>query len=802
MNLIIYQLIMISGINRCGDIPPFKLLSPKRGCSSSYFFFMYVKHWFGLIGILVTHLAFAQAPQDFTLPVQTRIEQQPFRIRFQWPAQPQATGFYFYRKSLTDTAFTLLDSIKQNTSSLTEFMDQNVMPHTPYEYHIRASVSTSGLANRNIYIVTGSAIAPEHRKGSILILTDSTLWDSLQAPIQLLHRNLVREGWRVHHAQSLRSNNPRHAAWVKAKIQQQVVAVNQLNSVFIIGHIPVPYSGRINPDGHPDHLGAWPADGFYADLDSLWLDDTVNISVAARLANINVPGDGKYDPSFFFLNRLAVGRVDFSNLPVFATSETALYERYFQKNHAFRNSQSRFRKRALIDDNLPSFTEKFSQGAWKSFSTLVGMDSLTDVPSYETMATATNNNSYLFSYGAGSGSYTSANGIANSSDFLTKAHQTVFTQLIGSYFGDWDTQNNLMRCALAGIGAILTCHWGGRPQHFLHHMAIGKTIGYSTRVTMNNKGQYFPAGFSMGRVHQALMGDPSLQADYLLPQPKPTINFLTNNSYQVRWPHHPESGIQGYYVYRASTVLDSFQQLNHQLLTDTSFIDLQPLPGKNVYMIRAARLDTILTTTATLNHGSFWKLSPGGIDSAEVNTNPIPVQLIAFQAQRQSTCVDRLNWQVGDESNVRHYEVIWSVDGRVFTPFSPPKRISADNLPGRTYQVELPAITPFPLAYRLKIVDQDDTYRYSPIATVSQIAACIRTPSIVVVGRELRWQNMGSAPNTLQVYNQVGQLIYQTTLQQNHGQLSLANSLSRGWYSVKISRLDQRILQQQIWLNE
>ena len=43
------------------------------------------------------------------------------------------------------------------------------------------------------------------------------------------------------------------------------------------GHVPVPYSGDIVPDGHmPDHVGAWPCDGFYGDMDGTWTDNAVN----------------------------------------------------------------------------------------------------------------------------------------------------------------------------------------------------------------------------------------------------------------------------------------------------------------------------------------------------------------------------------------------------------------------------------------------------------------------------------------------------------------------------------------------
>ena len=57
-----------------------------------------------------------------------------------------------------------------------------------------------------------------------------------------------------------------------------------LESVFLLGHVPVPYSGQINPDGHSNHVGAWAADVYYGELDGNWTDVTVNNTSASRPA--------------------------------------------------------------------------------------------------------------------------------------------------------------------------------------------------------------------------------------------------------------------------------------------------------------------------------------------------------------------------------------------------------------------------------------------------------------------------------------------------------------------------------------
>ena len=121
---------------------------------------------------------------------------------------------------------------------------------------------------------------------------------------------------------------------VKSKIKNKYQADNNLKTVFLLGHVPVPYAGNIAPDGHvPDHMGAWPADVFYADMDGNWTDASVNVTTTSSNRNYNVPEDGKYDQSVIPGKvELEIGRVDFYDLPVFGVDELTLTKRYLDKN--------------------------------------------------------------------------------------------------------------------------------------------------------------------------------------------------------------------------------------------------------------------------------------------------------------------------------------------------------------------------------------------------------------------------------------------------------------------------------------
>lgn len=178
-------------------------------------------------------------------------------------------------------------------------------------------------------------VAATDYRGKLVLLVDNTFTASLAPELAQLRLDLKADGWVV-----LRTDVSRTASVSSVR----TIVANQYNAdpanvkaLFIVGHVPVPYSGNQNPDGHQEHKGAWPADGYYGDVNGLWTDAAVNVTSAARTANNNVPGDGKFDQTTFpSAVELQVGRVDMYDMPAFAVGETQLMRNYLNKLHSFK----------------------------------------------------------------------------------------------------------------------------------------------------------------------------------------------------------------------------------------------------------------------------------------------------------------------------------------------------------------------------------------------------------------------------------------------------------------------------------
>ncbi len=449
------------------------------------------------------------------------------------------------------------------------------------------------------FVYAGMELPVQEARGTILLMVDDEYLDTLVVELATLEMDLFRDGWRV----VRRSANKNDAVTdVRSSIQEVYNEVSDLKAVYLLGHIPVPYSGNIYPDTHSEnHQGAWSADNYYGEMNGNWTDEVADITTAFFERNHNVPGDGKFDQdSIPSEMELMVGRVDFYDMDDFALSEIELTRRYLQKARAFRLAQIDVQRRGLVDDNFGNAFAAPAASAWRNFAPMFGPDSVDDLDYFSTMTDET----YLWSYGCGSGSHISSSGIGTTEDFAADSLLTVFTMLFGSQFGDWDNPNNFLRAPLAQ-GLTLTNVWAGNPPWTFHHMAMGYPIGYSALRTLNSNNGVYLNGPQL--VHANLLGDPSLRM-----HPVKLIDELTivSDGIQVdlSWEAPVDEEVAGYYVYRADTLLGDYIRVTPDLLTETAFADLTPPVGENVYMVKTVKLETT-------GSGTYYNTALGVIDS-------------------------------------------------------------------------------------------------------------------------------------------------------------------------------------------
>jgi hypothetical protein len=509
-------------------------------------------------------------------------------------------------------------------------------------------------------------------RGKLILLVDSTFVQDLEKELLRLEADLIGDGWEV-----LRKDIARNASvkYVKSVIRDFYDSdPENVNAVFLFGHIPVPYSGDYAFDGHTDdHKGAWPADMYYGSMnEDIWRDKWVNSTTAARQENKNVPGDGKFDRSELPVEEnitLAIGRVDLSNLPDFSQTETELLKNYLDKNHSFRHKKINPKMQALLDDNwdiayhplVPKnihASEIFSLSGWRNFTALLNFQNIKTGQFFS----EAKEDSYIWSYGCGGGEFDSCKYIGSTTSFVNKSPKTVFTAFYGSRFGDWDSENNFMRAALASKGWILTTCWAGRPHYTFHQMGMGETIGNCVRATQNNLNFYY-SGRTKGGIHQSLMGDPSLRMHIVEPPNLLKSTIRGGQIVTLSW-NTPNEDIIGYYIYKLDTLTQKYKRITKTPVTGTFFEDVFADEGNNYYMIRALKLSKVTS-------GSYYNLSQGIFDTiyfeSVTPTSPEVTQNETLIYPNPSTGLFNISF----EPNVRSATIhVFNLQGKLMREFS------------------------------------------------------------------------------------------------------------------------------------
>ena len=573
----------------------------------------------------------------FTVQITATVQTSPPQITLHWPpevgsapGQFVANSYTVYRKGKTDTSWGAPIVVLSGTA--TSYTDTGLSAGATYEYQIVKEATAYGTFNYTGYgyIFCGIQAALTENRGTVILVVETSAAASLSEELARLQTDLIGDGWQVI-VHGVSSNDT--PAMVKSLIVGDYSAdPAHVRTVFLFGHVPILQSGNLNYDGH----GArpMPADAYYGDMDGDW----------SSLPDY-LPSDVE----------LEVGRVDFFNMPgVGATipfpNETEMLRNYLNKDHNWRMHSISVRRLALMADRFGNSdnNEPKAASAYGNFAAFVGLEtgnatqgntiqadaSDTAAPANRWICMLTNN-TYLWTYACGGGFDTGISSLGLhgqysdvwTTDIVNQDPKAVFYMLEGSHFGNWDVADNVERSVLATpTMGLAVCSIVGHPHWFVHHMGLGETIGYGTRLTMNNGALYQVWSNTFPRaIYIALLGDPTLRMEPIAP-----VSNLSANAggagVALNWSASPDN-VSGYHVYRAATPGGPFTRLTDALVTGTKFTD----PGSTggTYMVRAVALQTNPSGSYfNPSQGVFATVGNGG--DPGTNNATVTVQIIGW----------------------------------------------------------------------------------------------------------------------------------------------------------------------------
>ncbi len=559
---------------------------------------------------------------NYCIRVSATVSRTPPAITLSWPSQPQMQKVLVYRKLRAWKSWG--DPVATLPGSSTSYADTNVAVGGAYEYMLVGSATTpdqQAYASHG-FIYAGTDVPMIDQRGKLILMVDNTYAAALDSELSRLQQDLIGDGWTVIRHDVSRAQT---VTSIKRLIQADYFAdPANVKAVFLFGRIPVPYSGNCANVKHEDNIGAAEADVFYADMDGVWTDTLVNHTGTsfdpARLNN--VPGDGRYDQSQIPSDtELQIGRVDLSSMPTFTQGEQALLKQYLDKDHNFRQAILQAPRAGKIVDDAGH-----TQVGYRLFSAFFGAANISTAPSWFPPTTP-----YLCGSVTGTGSFTSNSVMGTTSNFNTADPRVVFTLASGSYLGDWDHSDDLLRAPLCtstyGLGCIVV-----DPPPFFHVIALGDTIGSGVWLMQNQDGFVYQdhdrtddlrdCGFER-EVWVDWMGDPSLRLNPVIPPSGLAASAAGGTTVDLSWTASTDSSIQGYLVYRARG-FGSFQRLTRMPIAGTSYADSVASAGTYTYMVRAVKLETNGSGTYyNPSQGIFATVNVGSGGPAVAITSPL-----------------------------------------------------------------------------------------------------------------------------------------------------------------------------------
>jgi PQQ-dependent dehydrogenase (s-GDH family) len=185
----------------------------------------------------------------------------------------------------------------------------------------------------------------------------------------------------------------------------------------------------------------------------------------------------------------------------------------------------------------------------------------------------------------------------------------------------------------------------------------------------------------------------------------------------------------------------------------------------------------------------------------------LPVTLVSFTGVLNNNATD-LTWTTATELNTKNYVIERSIDGTNYEPIGTVAAIGNSNNSNNYSYADLdaskqPAVL---LYYRLKIYDNDDSYAYSNIVTVSLATIAgkvIVTPNPTAGITKVTLTAAFAGKGTWQIVDNSGRIVLQNTIQLQSGNNNItinASKIAAGLYYLNVSGpgIDQKVKLQKL----
>jgi hypothetical protein len=537
-------------------------------------------------------------------------------LRIEWRQTPDAP-VTLSRKLATESDDRFQTLVSNRV--LIAYQDFDAQSGRTYDYQLTGPTLLNSWGTRTgaLSIRASYQAAPMDSRGKALLIVEKSLAGKIVNDINLFRQDLSGDGWQIEtfttpaHDDSKWSNNTNRIAAIKHFITNRTDLAD-CRAVILLGHVPIPHSGYGNPDGHFSR--ALPADLYYGDTDGIWTDDAEFMDDRSDPNQVWQPrhhngrGDGRWDNNTIPTNalgraalELAVGRIDFANLPAFngIKNETDLTRQYLSKNHRFRHGELKFGPHFVVAENIPNFGAlRFAlRSAPKTFGispqALLERDLFThEVPSLFGVETGYGGTNRINS----SDPHYTTDGFARG----VAAPRTAFAFLAGSFYPDFAYGDNLMRAYIAAPDYTLACASFLLGMRTVESMGLGDTLGTGM---LQSAQEFTGVGLLRGvGVYLNIIGDPTLRMSPVTPVSGFTAKVF-NGQDQLSWvPPADEDATTTYQVYRAPKLDGAFVRLNSVPLLNAGFTNAHA--GFATYMVRATKL-------VRTGSGSYTNLSQG-----------------------------------------------------------------------------------------------------------------------------------------------------------------------------------------------